>query len=94
MGACQCIWPGRCLKMEIFPEFFPESGKSQRRVRSRLLPPPYSLVSVLSLCRAGIMTQEFSCLRLIRGWYSALKVRYSKRNFSKIPICLKRRFAW
>jgi hypothetical protein len=40
------------------------------------------------------MTQEFSCLRLIMGWYSALNVHYSKRNFSKIPICLKRRFAW
>ena len=32
------------------------------------------------------MTQEFSWLRLIQGWYLALKPDYLARNFSNIPF--------
>ena len=90
MGACQCIWPGRCLKMETFPESGKISETGSRKtastaIQSRLR--PASLQDLDNHTRIQLLTSN-------KGGYSALKVRYSKRNFSKIPICLKRRFAW
>jgi len=69
IGRCSLIAIGICRKAKKFPVYFPITGNQQRRVRSRLHPPPYSLVSAPRLCRAEAMTGEFRHLGHIQGPY-------------------------
>ena len=55
---------GMCVFSLYFPVY---QGNRQRRVRSRLHPPPASLVSVPRLCGAGTIQQEFSEIAPVPG---------------------------
>jgi hypothetical protein len=81
--------PKRCHFSLYFPGY---QGSLLRRVRSRLHPPPNSLVSVPRLRGAGAIQQEFSDLHGISGAIQPCKPNCFPQNLPKIPNRLKRRF--